>query len=168
MRLAIHQNCAPEKSCRHRWHPPAASNWPESRHTCQRVAALATRPIPADEDGLTVSNRNGRCTCRGAPAHRRCAGAGPHTYVSPYGGTLTVDNWRALFTLSAQRDGDYVISCSGPVSDARFGVGDHISAGEIAYPFTGAGAGVPFIIAGIVVLIVTFVRRGRCVVGPTG
>jgi hypothetical protein len=88
------------------------------------------------------------------------SGAGPNPDLTPYGTSVTLNNWRALFTLSAQ-GGDYVISCSGPVSDARFGIGDHISAGDIAYPFMGIAAGAPFIIAGIAVLIVTFVRRSR-------
>jgi hypothetical protein len=89
------------------------------------------------------------------------ASGGVNPDLSPYSGQLTLDNWRALFTVSAQDGGDYRVSCSGPVSDARFGVGEHISAGDIAYPFIGAAAGVPFIIAGFVVLVVTVVRRSR-------
>jgi hypothetical protein len=89
------------------------------------------------------------------------AGAGRDAHLSSYHAQVTLGNWRALFSLSAQNDGDYVISCSGPVSDARYGVGDHISTGDIAYPFMGIGAGAPFVIAGIVVLIVTGVRRSR-------
>jgi hypothetical protein len=86
---------------------------------------------------------------------------GPNRDLRSYNATVTLGNWRALFSFSAQNDGDYVISCSGPVSDTRYGVGDHISAGDIAYPFMGIGAGAPVVIAGIAVLIVTGVRRSR-------
>jgi hypothetical protein len=89
------------------------------------------------------------------------ASGGVNPGLSPYGANITLANWRALFTVSAHDDGDYVISCSGPVSDARFGVGDHISGGEIAYPFIGAAVGGVFVVAGIVVLSVTVVRRSR-------
>jgi hypothetical protein len=89
------------------------------------------------------------------------ADAGPNPDLSPYGASVILSNWRALFAISAQNGGDFVISCSGPVSNARYGVGDHIAAGDIAYPFMGIGAGAPFIVAGIAVLIVAFVRRSR-------
>ena len=89
------------------------------------------------------------------------ASGGPNPDLGSYNAKVTLGNWRALFSLSAHTDGDYVISCSGPVSDARYGVGDHISAGDIAYPFMGIAAGVPFVIAGIAVLVVTGVRRSR-------
>jgi hypothetical protein len=89
------------------------------------------------------------------------ASGGVNPDLSPYSGNLTLNNWRALLTVSARVGGDYRISCSGPVSDARFGVGEHISAGEIAYPFIGAVVGAPFVIGGIVVLVVTAVRRSR-------
>jgi hypothetical protein len=89
------------------------------------------------------------------------ASGGVNPDLSPYSGQLTLNNWRALFTVSAQDSGDYRVSCSGPVSDARFGVGEHSSASEIAYPFIGAAAGAPLFIAGFVVLVVTVVRRSR-------
>jgi hypothetical protein len=89
------------------------------------------------------------------------ASGGLNPNLSPYSGSVTLANWRALFTVSAQEGGDYVISCKGSVSDARYGVGEHITVSEIAYPFLGAAAGAPFIIAGIAVFIVTFVRRSR-------
>lgn len=99
----------------------------------------------------TTTDANITCTARNLQGP-----ANPD--LSPYHSNLTVNQWRALFTLTVHDGGDYTISCSGP-ADARYGVGEHISSGEFAYPFIAAGTGIAVFIAGIVVLIVTAIRR---------
>jgi hypothetical protein len=101
----------------------------------------------------TLSGGDERCTASPDAGQRK-------PELSPYSAKVTLKNWRALFTLSVQDGGDYTIRCSGP-ADARYGVGEHISARDIAYPFIAIGAAAPVVIGGIVVLIVTFVRRRR-------
>lgn len=85
---------------------------------------------------------------------------GQHRQLSPYHAEVTVNQWRAVSTLTAPAGGDYTISCSGP-PDARYGIGGHISSGNFAGPFAAAGTGVAVFIAGIVTLIVTAIHRNR-------
>jgi hypothetical protein len=102
-----------------------------------------------------------------------CTARGTHGEQKPtlteYRSDLTVNQWRALFTLTVQDDGDYTISCEGP-SNGRYGVGEHISGGQIARPIVGplvaAGIGSAVVIAGVVVLIVTAIRRSRSAARP--
>ena len=72
--------------------------------------------------------------------------------------------WRAVFSFTVKKAGDYAISCSGP-SDARYAVGEYIRVSEFndlfRALFWGIGAGFVLVVAGIVTLIVTAVRRAR-------
>jgi hypothetical protein len=102
------------------------------------------------------------CTARGTEGERKPT-------LTPYHSDLTVNQWRALFTLTVQDGGDYSISCSGP-SDAGYGVGEHISGSQFANSFVGlfvvGGISGAVVIAGIVVLAVTGFRRSRSTPQP--
>jgi hypothetical protein len=100
---------------------------------------------------VTPTTAYGSCTARDP--------AGQHTPdLIPYNSNFTLNSWREVFTLTARESGDYTVSCSGP-QGARYGVAEDVTGTQFAYPFIAAGIGIAVFIAGIVVIIVTAVRR---------
>ncbi len=127
--------------------------------TTVHIDAGASKTIYATK---TTPYRDITCTARGTQGQQKPT-------LTQYHSDLTINQWRALFTLTVQDGGDYTISCAGP-PDAGYGVGDHISGSQIARPIVGpfvaAGIGGAVVIAGIVVLIVTGIRRSRSTPQP--
>ncbi|QSE84751.1 hypothetical protein [Rhodococcus koreensis] len=82
-------------------------------------------------------------------------------YLSRSHFNIPVTQWRPAFSFTVKDSGDYTISCSGAPSDVRYGIGGYVTAGEFTYLLLAIGTGVVLVIAGIVTVIVTMVRRAR-------
>ncbi|MUM15503.1 hypothetical protein FZI91_18085 [Mycobacterium sp. CBMA271] len=94
-------------------------------------------------------------------AHTRCTARDDKNRdatVSRYDGSLSINQWSALYVVSAPEDGNYTISCAGP-SDMYYGVGPRASSAAKFAIFAGPFGGVCLAAAGLVVLIVTASRR---------
>ena len=78
-----------------------------------------------------------------------------------YDGTLTINQWQALFTVTVQKASDYAVTCKGAASD-EFGVGgDAKPVSLVGGIFAIFGGGV-LCVAGILTLVITaLVRRRR-------
>jgi hypothetical protein len=80
-------------------------------------------------------------------------------HITSFDGGLSVNQWQALFTIAAESTGDYTVTCSAH-DDPSFTIGTDAST-PIAL---GVGVGVfsGFVaFAGVIVLLVTFIRRRR-------
>jgi hypothetical protein len=127
--------------------------------TTVHIDAGASKTIYAN---MSTPQSGTTCTARGTQGERKPT-------LTPYSSNFTVNQWRAMFTLTVQDGGDYSISCSGP-PNAGYGVGEHISGSQFADSFVGlfvvGGISGAVVIAGIVVLVVTGFRRSRSTPQP--
>lgn len=80
--------------------------------------------------------------------------------VSRYNGTLSINQWHALYVVSAHQNGNYAISCAG-YSDITYGLGPRAGTGAITATFAGPIGGTALVGAGIIVLIVTASRQRK-------
>ncbi|OBI79903.1 hypothetical protein [Mycobacterium asiaticum] len=134
---------------------------PTSEHTFGNKGSTNVSIDAGASKTIYVTQRTPRsnitCTARGTAGQRKPT-------LTEYQSNVTINQWRALFTLTVQDGGDYSVSCSGP-SEAGFGVGDHVTGGQVAHSvagvFVAAGIGGVFVIAGVIVLAVTAFRRSR-------
>lgn len=115
-----------------------------------QIDAGATRVVFVDSGGAEAHDVN--CNVANRP--------GNVVRMERFGGELTLNEWEAVFTVTAQDAGEYRVTCTGLPSDS-FGVGDDVGVGSFVGGVFGAivGAGVGFV--GVVVLVVTAVLRHR-------
>jgi hypothetical protein len=133
-----------------------------------------THRSPADDSAFgngaatTVSLRGGESktiyvtpTGVGGISCRVDGGTGQQTVAAtPYESQFTLNQWRAVYTVDAERDGDYTIRCFGP-ADARYGIAEHVGFWQFVPPFIAAASGGIAVVVGVVMVIVTAVRRIR-------
>lgn len=140
--------------------PTADHTFGNKGTTTVRIDAGASKTIYVTQ---RTPRRNLTCTARGTEGQRKPT-------LTEYRSDVTVNQWRALFTLTVQDAGEYSISCSGP-SDASYGVGEHVTGSQVAHSVVGVfvvgGIGAVFVIAGLIVLAVTGIRRSRSARQPT-
>lgn len=97
--------------------------------------------------------------------HVRCnvstrTGTDDDIKMDNYDGTLTINQWQALFTVTVQKASDYAVKCKGAASD-EFGVGgDAKPASLVGGIFAIFGGGI-LCVAGILTLIITALLRRR-------
>lgn len=100
----------------------------------------------------------------GGEGHRvKCRivdGPSQDVQIAEFDGNLVLNQWEAVFTVTAEQAGDYTISCIGEDSDT-FGVGGDAGVGSLILGVFATIAGVFLVLAGTVVLIVTAVLRRR-------
>jgi hypothetical protein len=91
--------------------------------------------------------------------HVNCHLSGNPDQISlkQYSGELTVNQWEAVFTVSANQSGDHTVTCLG-AGDPTFTIGDDAST-PIAVAVGGGVIGGFVAFAGAVLMLVTFLRR---------
>ncbi|MEZ0049712.1 putative membrane protein [Mycobacterium sp. MAA66] len=89
------------------------------------------------------------CHLAGAPA--------AELHMVPYDSDLTINQWKALFTISADEEDDYSLTCTAG-GDSSFTVGDDTSTDFTAIR-AGVAAGGLVALTGVIALFVTAVRR---------
>jgi hypothetical protein len=93
----------------------------------------------------------------------RCITTGTSTArvsLKTYEGTMSLNRWRAMFTLDAAQAGDYTVSCIGAPSDT-FGVGGYASPAAFVGSLFSIFGGLALALAGAVTTIVAAVLRRR-------
>lgn len=80
--------------------------------------------------------------------------------VSRYDGSLSINQWHALYVVRAHQAGNYTVSCAG-YSDITYGLGPRAGTGAITATFAGPIAGLTLAGGGIIVLIITASRRRK-------
>jgi hypothetical protein len=88
------------------------------------------------------------------------ASSGDGVEIRQYNGSLTLNRWEALFTVSVKEAGNYTISCTGGASDT-FGVGGHATVVDLFAGIAGLIVGTGVALVGVVALIITAVLRRR-------
>jgi hypothetical protein len=115
-----------------------------------QMDAGATRVVFVDSGGAGAHDVN--CDVANRP--------GNSVRMERFDGSLTLNDWEAIFTVTAQDAGEYRITCTGLPSDS-FGVGDDVGVGGFIGGVFGAIAGAGLSFVGVVVLVVTAVLRHR-------
>lgn len=80
--------------------------------------------------------------------------------VSRYNGSMSINQWHALYVVTAHQGGTYTVSCAG-YSDITYGLGPRAGTGAITAAFAGPIGGITLTGAGIITLIVTASRRRK-------
>ncbi|MDO3298239.1 hypothetical protein P5V47_05980 [Mycobacteroides abscessus subsp. massiliense] len=106
----------------------------------------------ADVQPVPKLTQNTRCVAR--DEHNNDAS------VSRYDGTLSINQWHALYVVRAHQAGNYTISCAG-YSDITYGLGPRAGRGAITAVLLGPIGGITLVGAGIIVLIITALRRRK-------
>ncbi len=94
--------------------------------------------------------------------HRVHCGVTPGVGVAMtnYNGDLTLNQWKAYFTITASQSGDYTVSCTGSSSDT-FGVGGDLHMGDFVGAFVAGLGGLALMSVGVLTLVLTAVLRRR-------
>ncbi|MED5812461.1 hypothetical protein VST63_08810 [Mycolicibacterium sp. 050232] len=87
-------------------------------------------------------------------------GSDDEATIDNYDGGLTINQWQAVFTATAQQSSDYAVTCEGAPSD-KFAVGGDVKAGSLVGSVVGLSGGGLLCLVGIVTLIVTAILRHR-------
>ncbi|SKG98522.1 Uncharacterised protein [Mycobacteroides abscessus subsp. bolletii] len=106
----------------------------------------------ADVEPVPKLTQNTRCVARDENNNEAT--------VSRYDGTLSINQWHALYVVRAHQAGNYTISCAG-YSDITYGLGPRAGQGAITAVLLGPIGGITLIGAGIIVLIITALRRRK-------
>ena len=132
--------------------PPAAAQFPSDGSTSVELRAGETKTIYVDNAGSPPQ----RVGCRGAAPESATSAV----TIEPVADDITVNNWRAAFTVTAGAPGTYAFTCTGSPGDT-FGVGGHATGGRI-------GSSVALILlagatglAGLITGVLGLVRRQR-------
>lgn len=114
----------------------------------------ATVSLQAGEPKIIYVSTAGR-------THVNChlSGDPGHISLKQYSGELTVNQYEAVFTISADQSGDHTVTCLG-AGDPTFTIGDDAST-SIGMAVGGGFIGGFIAFAGAVVLLVTFLRHRR-------
>ena len=80
--------------------------------------------------------------------------------VSRYNGSMSINQWHALYVVTAHQAGDYTVSCAG-YSDITYGLGPRAGTGSITAAFVGPIGGITLVGAGVIMIAVTASRRSK-------
>lgn len=80
--------------------------------------------------------------------------------VSRYDGSMSINQWHALYVVTAHQGGTYAVSCAG-YSDITYGLGPRAGRGAITAALLGPIGGITLVGAGIIVIAVTASRRRK-------
>lgn len=101
----------------------------------------------------------------GEKHHVRCnvgtrTGSDDDIKMDNYDGSLTINQWQAVFTVTAQNASDYAVKCEGVASD-EFGVGGDAKATSLVGGIFAIVGGGFLCVLGIVTLLVTAILQWR-------
>ncbi|MEV0670754.1 hypothetical protein [Mycobacterium sp. NPDC050441] len=80
--------------------------------------------------------------------------------IDNYDGNLTINEWQAVFTVTAQQSSDYAVTCEGAPSD-EFGVGGNAKPSSLIGGIFAILGGGFLSVLGIVTIIITAISRRR-------
>lgn len=80
--------------------------------------------------------------------------------VSRYDGSMSINQWHALYVVRAHQNGNYTVSCAG-YSDITYGLGPRAGTGAITAALLGPIGGITLVGAGVIVIAVTASRRRK-------
>ncbi|MFD6196413.1 hypothetical protein ACFWE3_06870 [Mycobacteriaceae bacterium NPDC060252] len=106
----------------------------------------------ADVEPVPKLTQNTRCVARDENNN--------NATVSRYNGSMSINQWHALYVVRAHQTGTYTISCAG-YSDITYGLGPRAGSGAITAAFAGPIGGITLVGAGAIVLGVTASRRRK-------
>ncbi|ALR14186.1 hypothetical protein MYCSP_13190 [Mycobacteroides saopaulense] len=106
----------------------------------------------ADVESVPKLTQNTRCVARDENNN--------DATVSRYNGSLSINQWNALYVVTAHQGGTYTVSCAGYL-DITYGLGPRAGTGAITAAFAGPIGGITLTGAGITILIVTASRRRK-------
>ncbi|TDZ82102.1 hypothetical protein DE4585_02631 [Mycobacteroides salmoniphilum] len=106
----------------------------------------------ADVEPVPKLTRNTRCVARDENNN--------DATVSRYSGSMSINQWHALYVVTARQAGNYSISCAG-YSDITYGLGPRASRGAITAAVMGPIGGIALVGAGTIVVAVTSSRRHK-------
>ncbi|OHU31656.1 hypothetical protein BKG76_00085 [Mycobacteroides franklinii] len=104
----------------------------------------------ADVEPVPKLTQNTRCVARDESNN--------DATISRYSGSMSINQWHALYVVSAHQAGNYTVSCAG-YSDITYGLGPRAGRGTITATLVGPIGGIALVGAGITILIVTSSRR---------
>lgn len=78
--------------------------------------------------------------------------------IAAFTGSLSLGRWEAVFTLTAQHDGEYTLTCTGAPTDT-FGIGGDASVATFLIGMLAIVAGGAFLLLGVVTLTIVALRR---------
>lgn len=104
----------------------------------------------ADVEPVPKLTQNTRCVARDENNNEAT--------VSRYNGTLSINQWHALYVVTAHQGGTYTVSCAG-YSDITYGLGPRAGNGAITAALLGPIGGIALAGAGITILITASRRR---------
>ncbi|WP_135453144.1 hypothetical protein [Mycobacterium sp. DL99] len=87
-------------------------------------------------------------------------GSDDEAKIDNYNGGLTINQWQAVFTVTAQKASEYSVTCEGAASD-QFGVGSDAKTTWVVGAIVAAFGGCFLFGVGIVALTVTAILRWR-------
>ncbi|WP_078286214.1 hypothetical protein [Mycobacteroides chelonae] len=80
--------------------------------------------------------------------------------VSRYDGSMSINQWHALYVVTAHQAGIYTVSCAG-YSDITYGLGPRAGRGSITAALLGPIGGMTLAGAGVIMIAVTASRRRK-------
>ncbi len=106
----------------------------------------------ADVEPVPKLTQNTRCVARDENNNEAT--------VSRYNGSMSINQWHALYVVSAHQAGTYTVSCDG-YSDITYGLGPRAGNGAITAAFAGPIGGITLVGAGTIVVAITASRRRK-------
>ncbi len=106
----------------------------------------------ADVEPVPKLTQNTRCVARDENNN--------DATVSRYNGSMSINQWHALYVVSAHQAGTYTVSCAG-YSDITYGLGPRAGNGAITAAFAGPIGGITLVGAGTIVVAITASRRRK-------
>lgn len=106
----------------------------------------------ADVEPVARLTQNTRCVARDKDNN--------DATVTRYNGSMSINQWHALYVVTAHQAGSYTVSCAG-YSDITYGLGPRAGRGAITATLAGPVGGIALAGAGITILIVTASRRRK-------
>lgn len=131
---------------------------PEAEHTFASGEMTTVHFDAGETKVIFIANsgehRDGQCSVgnRGS--------SGDDLKLENYKGSLTINQWQAVFTVTAQRAADYTVTCEAAASD-EFGVGSDAKPTLVVGTILAAFGGCFLFGIGIVALTVTAILRWR-------
>lgn len=131
---------------------------PDPEHTFANGEVTTVHFDAGETKVIFVANRGehdtGKCSVGAG------TGSDADVTMDNYEGTLTINQWQALFAVTAQQASDHDITCDGATSN-QFGVGGDAKATSLVGGIFGILGGGFLCVLGIVTLVVTAILSWR-------
>lgn len=106
----------------------------------------------ADVEPVPKLTLNTRCVARD--------GNNNDATVSRYNGSMSINQWHAVYVVTAHQSGKHTVSCAG-YSDITYGLGPRAGRGAITAALLGPIGGITLAGAGVIMIAVTASRRRK-------